>query len=249
MMRSAARRAERLRANVWVSGALVGLVALLWLAGSTWLLGGRPLVWLDRHGGETMGAAAGRSGVTPRAAVHVTEPGAQALPRMPRMADAGDAFTGIGAALADLADLAAQSTALAAEPGLSPPESAFAVATNADRVRYGLAPLAIDAQLAGIARWRSVDMAGRNYFSHDIDGYDVFQVLREQGVTYHVAGENLAYDYAAPDVAVAQAERALMASPTHRANILRAEYTHLGVGVEVAPDGKVLFTQLFKQAW
>jgi hypothetical protein len=39
-----------------------------------------------------------------------------------------------------------------------------------------------------------------------------------------------------------------MASPMHRANIVRPDYTHLGVGVAVTADGRVIYTQLFKAA-
>lgn len=92
-------------------------------------------------------------------------------------------------------------------------------------------------------------MAARNYFSHDIGGYQVFQVLRDWGISYRVAGENLAYNYFGPDAAAAQAEWALMESPGHRANILRPDFTHVGMGVAVAADGRYLFTQLFRKEW
>ena len=120
---------------------------------------------------------------------------------------------------------------------------------NADRIANGLSPLEFDPSLATVARWRSEDMAARGYFSHDIGGYQVFQVLRDQGVTYRVAGENLAYNYYSSEETAARAERALMESPSHRDNILRSDYTHIGIGVAQAPDGRFLFTQLFKRAW
>jgi uncharacterized protein YkwD len=142
-----------------------------------------------------------------------------------------------------------------AESAYVPLELALSVETqlidlvNADRAAHGLAPLQFDPSLATIARWRSEDMAARNYFSHDIGGYQVFQVLRDWGIPYRVAGENLAYNYHGADSAAAQAEVALMNSPAHRANILRADYTHVGVGVAVSTDGRYLFTQLFKKEW
>lgn len=120
---------------------------------------------------------------------------------------------------------------------------------NADRAANGLPALEFDPGLASVARWRSEDMAARQYFSHDIGGYQVFQVLRDHGIDYRVAGENLAYNYYSPEETALRAEKALMESPTHRANILREDYTHVGVGVAVAPDGRFLFTQLFKRAW
>jgi uncharacterized protein YkwD len=142
-----------------------------------------------------------------------------------------------------------------AESAYAPLELTMAVESqgidlvNADRAASGLAPLQFDPSLATIARWRSEDMAARNYFSHDIGGYQVFQVLRDWGIAYRVAGENLAYNYYGQDAAAAQAERALMESPGHRANILRPDFTHVGIGVAVAADGRHLFTQLFKREW
>ena len=122
---------------------------------------------------------------------------------------------------------------------------------NADRLANGLDVLELDLQLASVARWRSQDMAGAGYFSHnigDVPGHLVFDVLRAEGVTYRVAGENLARTSGRADQ-TGGAEAALMASPTHRANILRPEFTHLGVGVAIALDGSVVYTQLFKSAW
>jgi uncharacterized protein YkwD len=122
---------------------------------------------------------------------------------------------------------------------------------NADRAAGGLAPLTIDPALVAVARWRSDDMAVQDYFSHDIGGVagdTVFRVLREQSVTYRTAGENLARTYATPDQSPTLIEAALMDSPTHHANIMYPAYTHLGVGVAIAPDGRTLYTQLFRQA-
>ncbi len=142
-----------------------------------------------------------------------------------------------------------------AEGSFAPPEVTMAAESqaldlvNTDRAANGLPALEFDPTLATIARWRSEDMASRGYFSHDIGGYEVFQVLRDWGVAYRIAGENLAYNYYGQDAATAQAERALMDSPGHRANILRPDYTHLGVGVAVAADGRYLFTQLFRKEW
>ncbi|HEV2123851.1 MAG TPA: CAP domain-containing protein [Chloroflexota bacterium] len=153
---------------------------------------------------------------------------------------------------------AAQASPLASPAGNVADAPADAVASlethfldllNADRQAHGLEPLQFDTELASVARWRSEDMAQRDYFSHDIGGYMVFQVLKDRGIAYRVAGENLAYNTHGANETAPAAERALMASPTHRDNILRADYTHVGVGVAVGPDGKYLYTQLFKAAW
>src|SRR5687767_9264482 len=165
------------------------------------------------------------------------------------------ALAGLTLAVSLAAPFAAVAPRIAHADAAYAPELAMSLETqalglvNADRAAHGLAPLQFDPSLATIARWRSEDMAARSYFSHDIGGYQVFQVLRDQGVPYRVAGENLAYNYYSPEETAWRAEVALMNSPSHRANILRADYTHVGIGVAQAPDGRYLFTQLFKKAW
>ncbi len=116
---------------------------------------------------------------------------------------------------------------------------------NADRAAYGLAPLAPDPRLMEIARWRSEDMVARNYFSHDIGGYTVFEVLRQHQISYQVAGENLAVNTFDDSLTVAMAESGLMSSPRHRANILRPDFTAIGVGIATGPNRMTVFTQLF----
>ena len=172
------------------------------------------------------------------------------------------ALIGIGLAASLSASIAVIAPLASFAPRVAHAEVAFAPADaiqsfeghffnllNEDRVNNGLAPLEYDPGLSSVARWRSDHMATRGYFSHDIGGYQVFQVIKDQGIAYRVAGENLAYNYHGADQTVPAAERALMQSPSHRENILRADYTHAGVGIAVTPDGKFLYTQLFKKSW
>jgi uncharacterized protein YkwD len=65
--------------------------------------------------------------------------------------------------------------------------------------------------------------------------------MRAAGVTFLVAGENLAY---APNVQAAH--DALMRSPGHRANILRAEFGRVGIGVIHSQFQGSMFTQDFR---
>ncbi|MGI8424849.1 MAG: CAP domain-containing protein [Chloroflexota bacterium] len=148
----------------------------------------------------------------------------------------------------DVAVAHADALAAPADARLSA-EAQLIDAVNADRAANGLAPLAIDAELTDIARWRSDDMVARDYFSHDIGGYQVFTVMKDRGIGYRLAGENLAYNYQPLNKTVAAAEVALMNSPSHRANILREDFSHIGVGMAVGTDGKVVFTQLFMRGW
>ncbi|MBY6277600.1 CAP domain-containing protein, partial [Symbiobacterium thermophilum] len=65
-------------------------------------------------------------------------------------------------------------------------------------------------------------------------------MMKAYGVSYRTAGENIAGNQS-----VQAAHTALMNSSGHRANILNASYTHVGIGiVEGGPYG-MMFTQMF----
>ena len=124
-----------------------------------------------------------------------------------------------------------------AEPS-QPSESPSAVAANAyerevirlvnaERAKYGLGALQEDAALTRTARMKSQDMHDNRYFDHNSPTYGTpFQLMKSQGVSYRTAGENIAMGYATPEAVVS----AWMNSPGHRANILNASYTKIGVG-------------------
>lgn len=98
---------------------------------------------------------------------------------------------------------------------------------NYERVVAGLQPLAPDPELTEVARRHSTDMFARGYFAHDTpEGRDPFDRMREAGVAFGTAGENLAL---APTVQVAHT--GLMNSPGHRANILHKDFGRVGIGI------------------
>jgi uncharacterized protein YkwD len=106
-------------------------------------------------------------------------------------------------------------------------EAQMLVLVNRERATAGLRPLAPDPELTEVARQHSVDMFARGYFAHDTpEGLDPFARMREAHVRYLTAGENLAL---APTLQVAH--NGLMNSPGHRANILHAQFGHLGIGI------------------
>lgn len=112
---------------------------------------------------------------------------------------------------------------------------------NEERVSSGLAPLELDPRLVPVARAHATEMLRLRYFSHvsTVTGTP-FDRLSAAGVRYTRAGENLAYARS-----VATAHRGLMDSPGHRENILRPEFTRIGIGViSAGPYGR-MFTQLF----
>ena len=110
---------------------------------------------------------------------------------------------------------------------------------NAERAKYGLSALTLDAALCGYARLKSQDMHDQGYFSHASPSYgSPFDMMRNFGVSYQYAGENIAMGYSSPAAVV----NAWLNSEGHRANILSANYTSIGVGY-VADGG--YWTQWF----
>lgn len=98
---------------------------------------------------------------------------------------------------------------------------------NQERAAYGLSALEFSDTLADGARLKSKDLHDNRYFDHNSPTYGTpFEMMRSLGITYSYAGENIAMGYATPEAVV----RAWMNSPGHRANILNANYTALGVG-------------------
>ena len=97
-----------------------------------------------------------------------------------------------------------------------------------------------------VAQLRSDDMASIGYFSHTSPtGETAFSLLDAHRVPHGWAGENLARNNYPDDESVAVAIRDLMASDGHRANILHANYTSLGVAVAFDGEGMKYFTMVF----
>jgi uncharacterized protein YkwD/uncharacterized membrane protein required for colicin V production len=112
---------------------------------------------------------------------------------------------------------------------------------NGERARRGLAALSLDPRLVPVARAHAAEMFRLRYFGHlsPVTGTP-FDRLAKAGIVYQRAGENLAY---APSVTVAH--QGLMDSEGHRENILRPEFTELGIGVMSAGIYGRMFVQLF----
>ena len=98
---------------------------------------------------------------------------------------------------------------------------------NEIRRQNGLGELTASAELSHVARLKSQDMHDKGYFDHTSPTYgSAFDMLRSFGISYRTAGENIAYGYSTPQAVV----DAWMNSSGHRANILNASYTQIGVG-------------------
>ena len=95
------------------------------------------------------------------------------------------------------------------------------------RRKNGLRPLTANWELSRVARYKSQDMLDRGYFSHNSPTYgSPFQMITAFGLSYRTAGENIARGYTSPQAVV----DGWMNSSGHRANILNASYTQIGVG-------------------
>jgi uncharacterized protein YkwD len=116
---------------------------------------------------------------------------------------------------------------------------------NRDRARHRLAPLEVDARVAGAARAYSREMSETGQVGHvsPISG-SASDRLRASGVHGSVVLENVARAYG-----VHEAEEGLMNSPGHRANILSDRVTHMGMGVVIGEEHsgrrEYYITQLF----
>ncbi|HLL69970.1 MAG TPA: CAP domain-containing protein [Pyrinomonadaceae bacterium] len=117
---------------------------------------------------------------------------------------------------------------------------------NAQRRARGESSLVWDAELTRMARLHSENMSARNFFAHtDPQGQNVVMRASMQGVTgWSAIAENIAYNSGYDDPAAFAVERWLV-SAKHRENMLRRSFTHSGIGVARAADGRVFFTQVF----
>lgn len=105
--------------------------------------------------------------------------------------------------------------------------------TNAERLAKNESKLTINAELSAAAQAKANDMVKHNYWSHVTpDGVQPWQFIENQGYEYQDAGENLAYGFGSSSAVL----KAWMASPEHRANILKADYENIGFGIANSPD-------------
>ncbi len=100
--------------------------------------------------------------------------------------------------------------------------------TNEERAQNNAAPLTQNDLLIKAAQLKANDMATRGYFAHTSpDGKTPWYWLEQVGYDYSSAGENLAVNFfESKDVA-----DAWMNSPSHRENIVKKNYTEIGIGV------------------
>lgn len=114
------------------------------------------------------------------------------------------------------------------------PSDRFVEAANRARAGSGLPALSAAPDLAGVALGQAQRMAGHRGIFHNPN-------LGSEVSGWLVVGENVGVG-ATPE----SLHDAFMRSPNHRANILSAEVTQIGVGTVIGDDGRLYVAQVFR---
>ena len=113
---------------------------------------------------------------------------------------------------------------------------------NIERQKNKLPAFTQDAPLTQIAVLKAQDMVNRGYFDHVSPYYGApWDLATLFDYTYTSFGENIGRNIPSPEAAV----KAWMASPSHRENILKANFTNTGVAVAKNSEGKYYWVQMF----
>ena len=111
---------------------------------------------------------------------------------------------------------------------------------NAERAKAGLPALQLQTDLTRAANVRAREI--KQKFSHTRpDGSNFSSVLAEQGISYRMSGENIAYGQSSPQAVM----EGWMNSSGHRANILNSNFKNIGVGLYQDERGVNHWVQLF----
>ncbi len=112
----------------------------------------------------------------------------------------------------------------------------FAARINSLRASKGLSQLQISSDLASVAsRWTS-RMVGAGQISHNPN------LAGEVGGAWTKLGENVGVGYDVDSLM-----QAFINSPSHYQNLVEPGWNYLGVGVQVAGDGRIFTTHNFMQ--
>lgn len=109
---------------------------------------------------------------------------------------------------------------------------------NNIRAEAGVSPLTLDMTLCQAATVRAIEMDNTGVFSHTRpDGTDCWSVFKLYGITYRTCGENIAMGQRTP----AQVVESWRNSPGHYANMVKAGFGKLGVGM----SNRIYWVQMF----
>jgi len=113
-------------------------------------------------------------------------------------------------------------------------EAQFVAKVNAERAAVGLPSLSVAGDLVDVARRHSARMAAGNNLHHNPN-------LGSEVSGWQKVGENVGRGPSVDAI-----HTAFMNSSSHRANIVGADWTQIGIGVEVS-GGVVWVTQVFRK--
>lgn len=133
-----------------------------------------------------------------------------------------------------------QATAPGEELAGGDDDDALARMTAALRASESLPPLRRDARLDALAHAHAAQMKAARTIAHDLGDGDLARRFASAGLAAKLVGENVARARS-----VTLAHRALHASPSHRMNLLRADYTHVGFAVVDDESGDVYACEVF----
>ncbi len=125
-------------------------------------------------------------------------------------------------------------TASAGATMVSASEGDFLSAINSLRASKGLRTLQVSGQMASVARSWTSRMASAGAISHNPS------LAAQAPGDWTKVGENVGVGWDVPSLMAAFQD-----SPTHYANLVDPAWTHVGVGVQTGPDGRIYTTHDF----
>jgi uncharacterized protein YkwD len=152
--------------------------------------------------------------------------------------------TVVALASAGAAPSAASPAGVAAPASLAALNTGVIQQLNAIRRQHGLVAVKANQELAEAAASHSDEMATDGYFNHpSFDGTAFWKRIvhwyGQDGYSFWSVGENLLWS--SPDADAAKAVRLWMASPPHRANILKPEWREVGVSAVHVEEGPGIY--------
>lgn len=113
---------------------------------------------------------------------------------------------------------------------------------NKERSIRGLNPVEEDKKLTQLAFVKVNDILQRKYFEHKSPFYGYpWEMANYFDYEFRSLGENLAKNLVTPTSVM----KGWMASPKHKENILKPNYTHIGLAVKRDQDGNYFWVQMF----
>ncbi|WP_372632898.1 CAP domain-containing protein [Cohnella sp.] len=158
----------------------------------------------------------------------VTNPGKPSQPSKPSTGNNGNTGnTGSGSTGGNTSNTGGNTGGSGSEVSNSAFATQVVTLVNQERAKAGLKPLAsTNATLTKMALDKAKDMYNNGYFDHNSPTYgSPFDMMKKYGINYRYAGENIAKGQRTPQ----EVMNAWMNSPGHRANILSANFTTIGV--------------------